>query len=52
MSAPAAALVDICIDDQRHILYTRSQASVLQVGAGEGKGQHQRGPSQGAPNKA
>ncbi|PSC67210.1 nuclear pore complex NUP155 [Micractinium conductrix] len=26
-----SALVDICIDDQRHILYTRSQASVLQV---------------------
>ena len=27
----AAALVDICCDDQRHILYTRSQASVLQA---------------------
>ncbi|KAL4426022.1 hypothetical protein ABPG75_010038 [Micractinium tetrahymenae] len=26
-----SALVDICIDDQRRILYTRSQASVLQV---------------------
>ncbi|PRW05942.1 nuclear pore complex Nup155 isoform B [Chlorella sorokiniana] len=26
-----SALVDICCDDQRHILYTRSQASMLQV---------------------
>jgi hypothetical protein len=26
-----AALVDIVVDDQRHILYTRSQSSVLQV---------------------
>ena len=30
-----AALVEICVDDHRHILYTRSQSSVLQVcGAG------------------
>lgn len=31
----AAALVDICCDDQRHILYTRSQASVLQASGWE-----------------
>lgn len=26
-----SALVDICVDDKRHIMYTRSQGSVLQV---------------------
>ena len=31
-----AALVDICVDDQRHILYTRTQSSLLQVRAGWG----------------
>jgi hypothetical protein len=31
-----AALVDIVVDDQRHILYTRSQSSVLQVRVGGG----------------
>ena len=39
LPAPApAALVDICVDDQRHILYTRTQSSLLQVRLGRGIG--------------
>ena len=50
-STATAALVDICIDDQRHILYTRSQASVLQVGGERPGGERRRRALHGRPRR-